>query len=476
MFYKLIMKKMILTLILVISFTNFAFAKSYSLSAINNVRSMWRYSTSTDWKSLNTVKFGRWDQVDNNAFDDIEWLVVKKEKGKALLLSKYCLEKLKFHKSNRDKKLTWATSDLRKILNTTFYDRAFNDEEKANILNTEVSLDGKIYSDNTVTDKVFILSESELFHYCGNFYESKNKFESAGTPVANTMGTFSVNSYWLRTPGGLSNDFYKDFKIFDFAAITTGTTPSIDVEWENGVRPAIWVKAESSLYDEEIDHNWWKTENNNNDIQKTSSEITNANNNNQLNNAISGNNSEKNKQSNNQNNKKIIEDEEYKNEIPSDNTYSGPNILKGNDAIQSQNNNNNNDNSIENNSINNNTEANYAITEYIKTIYNNKDLSTKFKEIRKIDSNGNVWIEISGDDNKSVIDIFYKETSIFNLYDFYAVSPHINIYQLKINMIDNKLNVNSILISQDTLKENEWKKIKSQFENMDDHYNEFYGN
>ncbi len=289
MFYKLIIKKMILTLILVISFTNFAFAKSYSLSAINNVRSMWRYSTSTDWKSLNTVKFGRWDQVDNNAFDDIEWLVVKKEKGKALLLSKYCLEKLKFHKSNRDKKLTWATSDLRKILNTTFYDRAFNDEEKTNILNTEVSLDGKIYSDNTVTDKVFILSESELFHYCGNFYESKNKFESAGTPVANTMGTFSVNSYWLRTPGGLSNDFYKDFKIFDFAAITIGTTPSIDVEWENGVRPAIWVKAESSLYDEEIDHNWWKTENNNNDIQETSSEITNAYNNNQSNSNLNSN-------------------------------------------------------------------------------------------------------------------------------------------------------------------------------------------
>ena len=472
MFHKIIMKKLILTFILIICLANFVFAKSYSLSAINNVRSIWRYSPSTDWKTMNTVKFGRWDQVDNNVFDDIEWFVVKKEKGKALLLSKYVLEKLPFHKSNRDRNLTWETSDLRRILNTTFYDRAFNDDEKANILDAEVSLDGKIYSDNKVIDKVFILGESELFQYCGNFYESKNKFESAGTPVADTMDSFGVNSYWLRTPGGLSNDYYKEFKIFDFAAITIGTTAGIDVEWANGVRPAIWVKAESSLYDEEIDHEWWKTENNN--VQETLNGTPNANNN-QLNNATSGNNSEKDKQSNNQNNKKIVETEEDDNEIPSDNTYSGPNIIKGNDVIQSQNNNNNNDNSIENNSINNNTEANYIITEYINKVYN-RPLDDEFKYIRKIDSNGNLWVEVSGDGIKSAISIFYKETSIINVYDFYAVLPHIKIYQVKINMIDNKLNANTILISRDTLGENEWKKIKSQFENMDDHYNEFYGN
>ena len=258
------MKKLLFSITLFVFVSvSAAIGKSYDIEDIPNAKSVWKYPLNINWKEMDTVKFGRYVQSDHNNDDEIEWFVVKKEKGKALLLSKYCLEKLKFHQKQPMENTSWEYSWLREFLNGMFYDSAFNEIEKSKILSAEVTNDGQLYSDNKTIDKVFILSESELYYYFGNFYKNTSKMESKGTNVANTSGEGVVNGYWLRTTGALTNEYYTKFKAFDFAPIKFGPIASIDVKWATGVRPAIWVSSENLLYDEEIEHESLNNETNN---------------------------------------------------------------------------------------------------------------------------------------------------------------------------------------------------------------------
>ena len=112
---------------------------------------------------------GTWEQNNKSMGKEaIEWQVLTLVDGKALLISRYCLDCRPFH-DDRHEAVTWEKSSLRSWLNSTFYDNAFSGEEKERILAITVGAD-KNPSFGTdpggiTTDKVFLLSAVEAGRY-----------------------------------------------------------------------------------------------------------------------------------------------------------------------------------------------------------------------------------------------------------------------------------------------------------------------
>lgn len=90
------------------------------------------------------MTFGAYPQTDKKTADPIEWLVLKKENGLALLMSAKIITKYMFDGKTSDYDKSNARAQLNK-----FYDVAFSDEEKARMV--------PVYKNDMVT----ILSKKE---------------------------------------------------------------------------------------------------------------------------------------------------------------------------------------------------------------------------------------------------------------------------------------------------------------------------
>lgn len=186
-----------------------------------------------------TVTFGRYPQDAKNVVTGIEWLVLKTEGSKALLLSKYALDCQRYNVENKAV-VTWETCTLRKWLNETFIRTAFSVEEQRVTMNATVTADkNPSYSTspgNNTNDKVFLLSITEVNRY----FSSDSARRCQGTAYCYAQGASKASNgncwWWLRSPGNYSN----------FAAIVlnygsvsnTGNNVTID---SYAVRPALWI-------------------------------------------------------------------------------------------------------------------------------------------------------------------------------------------------------------------------------------------
>ena len=158
----------------------------------------------------------------------LEWevLAVDKKNEKALLITKDCIDKISFH--GVEEAVTWESSDLRAWLGGEFYDTAFTDEQKVKILevvnpadtNTEYGTDGG----NDTTDKVFILSASEMLQYFNDYEDMVVFFEG------------EEESYWTRTPGSIPTNFVCTNS---YGGLFSGGNQVINADV--AVRPALWL-------------------------------------------------------------------------------------------------------------------------------------------------------------------------------------------------------------------------------------------
>lgn len=119
------------------------------------------------------VSFGSYEQDANlnDGQEPIEWYVVKIDGDKALLLSKNNIvcQPYDENKDGSDYKILWSKSSIREYLNDNFFNDAFSEKQQSMILDTQVSgaYDDKILNDITTTDKIFILSATELLSLNG---------------------------------------------------------------------------------------------------------------------------------------------------------------------------------------------------------------------------------------------------------------------------------------------------------------------
>lgn len=193
----------------------------------------------SSYKGFVTIAFGRYPQASNNESALIEWLVLKNDGSKALLISKYALDCQRYNTSGRD--VTWETCTLRRWLNGSFINSAFSAEEQKQILHTTVTADRNPSSNtdpgNNTTDKVFLLSRAE----CSQYLVLCDARSCEGTAYCFAQGAAQQDVYggcrwWLRSPA--------DYSGYVICVNDNGTYASAGCStFSDGitVRPALWI-------------------------------------------------------------------------------------------------------------------------------------------------------------------------------------------------------------------------------------------
>lgn len=183
-----------------------------------------------------TIVFGRYPQASKNENALIEWLVLKNDGSKALLISKYALDCQRYNTSGTD--ITWETCTLRRWLNGTFISNAFSHEEQAMILsNTTESADTK--------DRVFLLSTTEA----GKYFSSDSTRQCQGTAYCFAQGGDQDSdgrcSWWLRSPDYFSRDCVSIVNNYGVAGCQPyHVTRKLPFSDDITVRPALWINLE----------------------------------------------------------------------------------------------------------------------------------------------------------------------------------------------------------------------------------------
>lgn len=192
----------------------------------------------SSYRGFVTIVFGRYPQASKNENALIEWLVLKNDGSRALLISKYALYCKPYNTSFKD--VTWKTCSLRKWLNRAFFNNVFSVAEQKQILSTTVTPDrNPSYSTdpgNNTTDKVFLLSTAEYHQYLA----LSDAGRCQGTAYCLAEGAKHGGCrWWLRSPCK---------KIYCAAYVGEGGYIIEDGDHvDNGtiaVRPALWIDLE----------------------------------------------------------------------------------------------------------------------------------------------------------------------------------------------------------------------------------------
>lgn len=174
------------------------------------------------YKVGDIIKFGKYEQDGNesNGKEDIEWIVLKVEKDRIYVTSKYVLDFQPFDTVGGE--VYWETSTLRKWLNNDFYNCAFSESEKQAIpLSTVKNLNNPrsyFHTEplNDTNDKVFLLSVEDAMTYFGEciYYSDEYDFYYY-------KGLFVAPTEYVKMKGipwwTLNDDDYDEYKNWNFA-------------------------------------------------------------------------------------------------------------------------------------------------------------------------------------------------------------------------------------------------------------------
>lgn len=111
-----------------------------------------------------TYFFGKYYFENEKDMRPMAWTVLQCDETHLLLISKYCIDVVKYCEPSAElpgiKSCVWERSYLRNWLNTTFYNQAFQKHEQQKILETQIvtddSLDAALHQ-----NKVFLLSPKQ---------------------------------------------------------------------------------------------------------------------------------------------------------------------------------------------------------------------------------------------------------------------------------------------------------------------------
>ncbi len=165
--------------------------------------------------------------VFGNYNGNTEWIVLAKEDGKILVISKYAIEEKLYNTEYTS--ITWEKCTLRSWLNNEYLTSAFSNDERSRII--EVSINNpdnaKYGTDggNNTTDKVFLLSIDEV-----------NKYFTSDSARKAVLSDGTSVWWWLRSPGDHSGTAAG---VSSFGSVSEiGYYVSLKNE---AVRPALWI-------------------------------------------------------------------------------------------------------------------------------------------------------------------------------------------------------------------------------------------
>lgn len=197
-----------------------------------------------------TILFGDYEQDGNteNGKEMIEWIVLDKQEGSILVVSKYAIEASRFNSGSEE--IYWENCSLRSWLNGRFPDNAFTKEKPSAVLQTPlnnfrypeteegetVDADEVIPIEYETRDKIFLLSVEEVEQYYPE--ESARICKATEYAIENGVAANADDdcSWWLRDPG----EPYE--KMSSYVSGSTGIISSSMYEIVLGIRPAMWLK------------------------------------------------------------------------------------------------------------------------------------------------------------------------------------------------------------------------------------------
>ena len=155
----------------------------------------------------------------------ITWRVLEVNGDVALLMSDMCIDARAFDTSWST--ATWEKCESRKWLNTTFFEKAFNENEKNNIVASELINN----RGNSTTDKLFFLSSSEITNSAYGFKGDSSRIASLSYYAYSQIKSNSYNN----------KDLYL---LRDTKAIGMGYCSAVDRQrgsLESSVMTDLWV-------------------------------------------------------------------------------------------------------------------------------------------------------------------------------------------------------------------------------------------
>ena len=191
------------------------------------------------------------------SYDPIEWDILTESSGKALIIANLLLDSQDYYPSSSREVFShnggtgyannYELSAIRKFLNDTFYNTAFNELQKALIETTTVDNSAASTADssnsyvcNNTNDKMFLLSYKEATTY----YTDSTARQAKGSDYAKCQGLVVHNSndfangnssWWLRSPGNDYADRAYYVEIFGNLGCYYVSNAF------HGVRPACWI-------------------------------------------------------------------------------------------------------------------------------------------------------------------------------------------------------------------------------------------
>lgn len=193
-----------------------------------------------DYQVGDYITFGSYEQDrdTSNGSEEIEWLILDIQDGKALVVSKYALVCQPYNMEDTD--VTWETCTLRQWLNDDFINTAFSADERSMIPTVTVSADENpdytTNPGNDTQDKVFLLSIEEVDEYFGS--DSARQCWPTDFAVANgAFGREGFCWWWLRSPGDCQSNaaIVRD----DGGVVESGYGVRVVT---TAVRPAMWIE------------------------------------------------------------------------------------------------------------------------------------------------------------------------------------------------------------------------------------------
>ena len=144
-------------------------------------------------------------------YEPISWTILNENNGTALILCDMIIDSQQFDYENGSYYNDYAESTIRKWLNETFYNTAFDELQKEIILTTTVdnSVASTGYSSNQYAcedteDKVFLLSYQELTTYlttnASRMKKTTDYAQSQGACISTSSSYLGNGYWWLRSP------------------------------------------------------------------------------------------------------------------------------------------------------------------------------------------------------------------------------------------------------------------------------------
>lgn len=182
-------------------------------------------------KKGDIVTFGELDIDGNteNGSEALEWKIIDEDNSSYLVLCESFIDALAFDGAAVG--ATWTRSLIRKVINLSYFERAFSAKEKEVIIEKNVTADpNPSYETDPGTDSTslfFILSCNEVNRLLPDQNSRK---------VANASSELATRNWWLRTPGAQNGNITF---VDEEGKINLEGAPANLIF---NVRPAMWVK------------------------------------------------------------------------------------------------------------------------------------------------------------------------------------------------------------------------------------------